>query len=215
MANTNRVPDVFSAMYDFYAFSLSLFQHTLDKFDSEICLDSLKLALHSALSPSNLYGFLEVSKSSDNHSLHFSENVSGNYEKDVKRKILQSAQSKVVAKKSVKEKPNAMLPMSKVSANSQSGLFVGDFQKDPEDFIGASQCLDTGKKMFSCKFCGLQGEKRANIKRHLLLKHIPEANEAFKCTICGKILSLKYSLKLHYMQSHGMPENVAKAAIAA
>ena len=87
------------------------------------------------------------------------------------------------------------------------------FKRNPDDFIGTMQSLDTGKKIFSCQFCGFQGLLKTNVKRHVVFSHIPEAKDNFKCMTCEKQFAERRNLKAHYMQGHGMPENLAKAAL--
>ena len=114
----------------------------------------------------------------------------------------QSAPKTVKMDISVGIKPAAAVPVSGTK-----------FKRNPDDFIGTMQSLDTGTKVFSCQFCGLQGSQKPNVRRHIVLKHIPEAKEDFKCITCGKTFSLKHTLKLHYLQGHEMPETLAKAAL--
>ena len=116
----------------------------------------------------------------------------------------QSAPKIVKKDISVGIKPVAVVPVSGT-----------EFKRNPDDFIGTMQSMDTGKKVFSCQFCGLQGSQKANVRRHIVLKHILEAKEDFKCITCGKTFTLKHTLKLHYMylQGNEMLETLAKMAL--
>ena len=89
-----------------------------------------------------------------------------------------------------------------------------DVQQDPNDLIGTLQSLDSGEKMFSCKLCGLQAKWKANVKGHVIRRHMQSLKETFACSMCdGKSFTSKQNLKLHYMKSHNMNEKVANAAI--
>ena len=87
------------------------------------------------------------------------------------------------------------------------------FQRNPESFIGTMQSLDTGERVFTCQFCGLQGAQKGNVKKHVIQKHIPEARETFKCEACGKDFTTKDNLKTHYIKIHKVPENMVKTAM--
>ena len=115
---------------------------------------------------------------------------------------------KQIAVKSVKKENS--VPLKPADLVSVSGT---EFKRNPDDFIGTMQSLDTGSKVFSCQFCGLQGAQKANVRRHVVLKHIPEAKEELKCTICSREFNLKQHLKAHYMQAHSLSDGLAKAAM--
>ena len=103
------------------------------------------------------------------------------------------------------------------TSNENSSLQVQtSFQQDPNDMIGAMQSLESGEKVFTCKLCGLQGKQKANVRGHVIRKHMKSLKETFSCSMCdGKSFSSKQNLKHHYMRSHNMNEKVANAAIDA
>ena len=113
---------------------------------------------------------------------------------------------KQVAVKNVKKEASGEKQAPLPAAETQ-------FQRNPDDFIGAMQSLDTGNKVFSCQFCGLQGSQKANVRRHVILKHIPEAKQELKCSMCLKEFNLKQHLKAHYMHYHSLSDGLAKAAM--
>ena len=86
------------------------------------------------------------------------------------------------------------------------------FTQKPADFIEAVQSLETGKKMFNCKFCGVQNQDKGNLGRHVLTKHfsnVPMVN----CTLRNYQCKLKGDMKKHYMSKHSLPEALAKSAL--
>ena len=87
------------------------------------------------------------------------------------------------------------------------------FQQNPDDFVSASQDLDSGAKSFSCKFCGYSAAVRQNVTRHINLKHIT-GGTVIKCNLCVYTTKLKADMKKHYMKKHELPENMAKAALS-
>ena len=104
--------------------------------------------------------------------------------------------------------------VSKVAVKNPPDIVeASGFQRNPDSFIGTMQSLETGEKVYTCQFCGLQGSQRGNVKKHVIVKHIPEAREEFKCETCGKEVSSKDKLKNHYIKIHNVPENMVKAAM--
>ena len=87
------------------------------------------------------------------------------------------------------------------------------FQQDPNDLMGTMQSLDSGEKIFSCKLCGLQGNKKPNVRRHIVLKHMQGLKDSFKCTVCEKEFSMKHHLMRHYMNCHNMNQKLANVAL--
>ena len=101
--------------------------------------------------------------------------------------------------KPVIQPPNAI----QVSAN---------FAQKPSDFIETVQSLETGKKIFTCKFCGLQKNDKGNLGRHILTKHLSNV-EMMKCTICDYTTKLKGNMKQHYITKHKLPGSLAQSAV--
>ena len=103
---------------------------------------------------------------------------------------------------------------SKVDSKNPPNLVeTSGFQRNPDSFIGTMQSLETGEKVYTCQFCGFQGSQRGNVKKHVVVKHIPEAKENFRCQTCGKDFTTKGILKTHYIKVHNMPENMVSAAM--
>ena len=86
------------------------------------------------------------------------------------------------------------------------------FQQNPDDFIATSQSLDTGKKSFSCKFCGFEAPVKARVVRHITLRHMTGGN-VINCTICEYSSKLKENMKRHYIKTHKLPEAMARGAL--
>ena len=107
---------------------------------------------------------------------------------------------------------------SKFSCNSEtvpgiSAQSSGEFIQKPNDFIEAIQSLETGRKMHSCKFCGLQRENKAQVASHVLHRHLSNV-PMVKCTICSHQSKMKGDMKRHYMSKHSLPEALAKSAVS-
>ena len=88
----------------------------------------------------------------------------------------------------------------------------GTFVQKPADFIEAIQSLETGKKTFTCKFCGVQNQDKGNLGRHVLTKHLSDV-VVIKCTLCEYSAKLKGNMKTHYMSKHKLPESLAISAV--
>ena len=88
-----------------------------------------------------------------------------------------------------------------------------DFTQKPSDFIETVQSLETGKKMFTCKFCGVQNSDKGNLGKHVLLKHLSNV-PMIKCNLCDYESKMKNIMKRHYMGKHKLPENMASSALS-
>ena len=86
------------------------------------------------------------------------------------------------------------------------------FTQKPSDFIETVQSLETGRKMFTCKFCGIQNSDRGNLGKHILFKHLSNV-PMIKCNLCDYESKLKGNMKIHYMKKHKLPENMATGAL--
>ena len=111
-------------------------------------------------------------------------------------------------------KSEPVLSAMKATPKSQVQI-QPDFQQDPNDMIATMQSLDSGRKVFSCKICGLQGLQKQNVRRHIILKHMQGLIASVSCSLCQKEFTLKSNLKAHYISAHNMPDNLAKAALNA
>ena len=108
----------------------------------------------------------------------------------------------------IKPKARSVMPASPVQATESSS-----FLQNPNDFVGASQDLVTGDKTFSCKFCGFSTANKANVVRHVNLKHI-NGGTVFNCNLCEYSTKLKADMKKHYIKKHQLPEAMANAAVS-
>ena len=108
-------------------------------------------------------------------------------------------------------KSNKLPPQTPTQTVAHSNSIPG-FQQNPADFVTPTQNLETGKKMFACKFCGYQSDQRSKVVRHISLKHIT-GGPVFNCTICKHTTKLKADMKKHYMNKHHLPEAMANAAL--
>ena len=155
--------------------------------------------------------------------------VSKNTESNGSAEIEDTVNSVLPAKSYVKRPANNVIKTQSIPKHVKKGVVVSpvvksapvesnfgsqsNLQRNPDNYIETMQSLDSGKRMFSCQFCGFQGPKKDNVKRHVILKHIPEAKEELKCSMCSKEFNLKQHLKAHYMHSHKLSDGLAKAAM--
>ena len=87
------------------------------------------------------------------------------------------------------------------------------YQPTPNDYVRT--ILHKRNKLFSCSFCGFESSHKPNVKRHILLKHMREAQEEFRCLTCDSVFHLKQHLKGHYIKVHGLESSKAAAIIDA
>ena len=106
----------------------------------------------------------------------------------------------------------AKLPPSITSASLNASSEVITSRANADALINASQNLSTGVKSFTCSLCPYGSSHKSHVKRHIEMKHLPNAT-VFECQTCGKTTKLKYDLKKHYMTKHGLPEKAAQAMV--
>ena len=162
---------------------------------------------------SEFYGTLRVGVVENEFRVPFltDNSNSGTSKRAIMKQEASNPSNAKTSKSSVRVFQNSV--QSTLKSSNSSVQIQPSFQQDPNDLVGAMQSLETGEKLFSCKLCGLQGKQRQNVRRHVVLKHMQSLIETVKCSICGKEFTLKSNLKSHYISAHGMPENLAKAAV--
>ena len=98
-------------------------------------------------------------------------------------------------------------------ADDAAPMIATEFTQKPADFVETIQSLETGVKMYQCKFCGIQKPSKGNLSTHVLYCHL-ENVPMVKCTICEYESKLKGDMKKHYISRHNLPEDLAKLAVS-
>ena len=112
--------------------------------------------------------------------------------------------------------PPKIAPKTSIKLEPKGQPVIPDIGNEPKlnasDMIKIMQDFETKKKTYCCIVCKYETVHSTTIKRHVEMKHMPQT-VSLNCLQCTKTFNLRQHLKTHYMKTHGLVDQAAKAML--